>query len=322
VAEVKTLGLTPQAEQRKLFPFMIYQALCHRQEGFVGILESDLARLALFGLLVPVQVCFFWQLLKFHEIDFFVAFGSIIMCFSLCLTIWAITKITLPRQIIFILITLYLALIGTWVSSGQFLPQLTVTQEILSPPRELLNTPIVTPFLEKLNKEELAGTERSQQQRSTDKTKTPAPETHDVFDGVYWLDLRGKSLAWANLSGSLLLKANLMGVDLQNSELKRTDLRYANLSNTYLKEVNFKDAKLSNTNLTRVYFQKDKPKSKYGDSYSNWIPVYKVGGENLCQAKTLAYAQMDDWLFKKLKTIKACNGKLKGVNTLPPTEES
>jgi uncharacterized protein YjbI with pentapeptide repeats len=417
VKEVEAQGLNAPGQQNKLFPFMIYQALYHRQEGLVGFLESTLAMQALFVLLVMVQGSFVWQILKFHQISFSVS-GLLMLGISIVLNIYWLNKsyIDLPRnlnvallhKIKNIVISLYAIFFAcVTLDLGLILPHLTVTTTILSPPPDLLNTPIVTPFLEKLNKEALA--EANQQQQNIDQTKTPATEAHDVFDGVYWLDLRGKSLAWANLNGSILLKTNFEGADLNHARLINTDLRHSNLKDvklnntdlsnanlnhadlwgaklnntdlsnanlnhanlytaqlnnfanlqhtklnhanltsaelnyadlwdakinearlssanlnhtnlyeaqlkyTNLYEADFNDSRLEAANLKRVYFEET-----WDGKTNAWIPVYGVGGESLCQAKTLAYAQMDDWLFKKLKTIKACNGKLKGVNTPPP----
>jgi hypothetical protein len=380
VKEVQTLGLTPQAEQRKLFPLMLYQALYHPHQGFVGILESFSAWLALFGLLVPVQICILFQTSKLNETLFTVT-AILGVIASLVLTLYWIGKrskkviptlslggIRLPlidelirilplildiiRQIFNVTpseirrLTFSILLISTILLKGLFSkdissifsfspPHLDVTYSILSPPPELLDTPIVTPFLERLNREAFTEAETSQQQPSADKTKTPTRETPTVFDGVYWLDLRNKSLAWADLEGSILLKTNFEGVHLEHSTLNGVDLRYSNLKHVHLNHANLVGAKLNHADLGYAkLYHADLGYAKLNQAYLyetdligvyfalKWdaktkknIPAYGVGGEALCQAKTLEYAQMDDWLFKKLKTIKACNGKLKRVRT-------
>ena len=340
--EVQTLGLTPQAEQRKLFPLMIYQALYHpHQERVVRYLESNLAKQALSGFLLLVQSYFVWTIMKFHVFSGSVA-GLFVLVISAVLKFYwdeknSITLVRWKDRFFAFAVFLIVALVG-FECTDALKPKLTVNYELLSPPLELLDTPIVTPFLERLNRE--ASDE-------ADKTKTPTAETHDVFDGVYWLDLRSKSLAWANLEGSILLKTNFERACLEHAQLNNTDLRYSNLKDATLNHADLVGAKLNNAYLERAelnhaYLERaelnhadlwgaqlnnadlegTELKGVYFDvkldEHNNLIPAYGVGGENLCQAKTLEYAQMDDWLFKKLKTIKACNGKLKGVNTPPP----
>ena len=113
--------------------------------------------------------------------------------------------------------------------------------------------------------------------------------------------------------------AQLNNANLRRAKLNHADLELARLNYSSLREADLNYADLAGANLNRVDLSYSNLKNvSFGTLLGSNIPEKGEGGENLCQAKTLAYAQMDDWLFKKLKTIKACNGKLKGVNTSPP----
>jgi len=425
VEEVEVLGLSAEKDRRKLFPIMIYQALYHPKEGFIGVLENSLAELALFWLLVPIQACFLWQILKLQYPVLFLM-ELVLFASSFALTVFRLQNSTHHSltfykwakdisnkvglwfrrlKIIDKLLTWYqdpktspklkhLCWRSFWIVMGFGcaavlipLSYLKVSYEVLSPPLELINTPIVAPYLERMESK---------------KEVKEAQETHakHVFEGVYWLDLKGRDLTHANFENTVLLKTNLSGAnltyanlvgtnleqsnlssaklkhanlgranlqhaylieanlqnaylswaDLQHADLSRANLQHAmlegvklqnanlfltnlqhanfhcetplicanlqnafllrvNLQNAFLSETNLQNAFLSETNLKGVYFE-----TRLDKKTGKEVPDYRVGGETLCEAETLMGAMMDDWLFKKLKTLKACKGKLEGVN--------
>ena len=409
VEEVKELGLSTEKARRKLFPIMIYQALYHPKEGFVGKLENFLAELALFGLLVPIQLCFLGQISKLQNIGLS-SMECVLFGFSVGLTMYWLGESTHHsltfykwirdaglwfRRLPMIdkLLTWYqdpktsptlknLCWIIFWLGIGvvmPWLPHLNVSYEVLSPPLELINTPIVTSSLEEIESKKRA---------------------KYLFKGIYWLDLKDRSLMNANFENAILLKTNLSGANLnyanlgganleqsnltsaklkhanlgradlqhaylskanlqnaylgeanlqhaylskanlQNTDLGWANLQHANLSeanlqhanfhcdgllicanlqNAFLMEANLQNAFLSKANLQNAFLMKANLKGVYfeirrDETTGKDVPVYKVGGETLCDAKTLEGATMDDWLFKKLKTLKVCKGKLEGVN--------
>jgi uncharacterized protein YjbI with pentapeptide repeats len=387
VEEVKELGLSTEKARRKLFPILIYQALYHPKEGFVGKLENVLAGFALFGLLVPIQACFLWQISKI-QYPLLSSMEYVLFLASIFLTAYWLEKSPYQSLISQLLVAfdkvarawlLHLERINTF-SGYKFSPtfkglyskifsvvpilyslslgvlivtsaHIEVPYEVLSPPLELINTPIVDPFLKRMeSKKEVK--------------KAQETQAKQVFEYVYWVDLKDRSLMYADFERTVLLKANLSGVNLNYANLKsanleqsnlfsanlqHADLTIAKLQDAYLNDVklqnanlqqanlqnaildganlqnanllganlqnvnldgaNLQNANLCQTNLQNVYFRR-----RWDDKTNKNVPVYKVGGETLCDALALRGAKMDDWLFKKLKTLKACKGKLKGVN--------
>ncbi len=442
VKEVEELNFSTEKARRKLFPIMIYQALYHPKEGFMGVLENSLAEVALFGLLVPIQTCFFLKILKIQAFVWS-ELGFVFPIVSVALTLYWLYKSTHqstifngakkimdrsvtylsqdPKNFIGLETLAYVyGCIYTVVLAAVFasFAHLEVPYDVLSPSLELISTPIVAPFLERMESPKEA----------------QKMQAKHVFEGVYWLDLKDRSLKSANLENTILLKTNLSGADLSYANLQGTNFEQANLEGVNLEHVNLRSANLqdarlssislqdasifsfirqqrlvplaggtvtlqdvflgyanlisiilergnlqyanlncggfsictnlkhadlegtnlqhadlrfaelqhadlggaklqnaylilsnlqyanlegvqlqhsdlSGANLRDVYF-----KTRRDEKTGKDVPVYKTKGETLCDAKTLAGARMDDWLFKKLKTLKACKGKLEGVN--------
>ncbi len=442
VKEVEELNCSTEKARRKLFPIMIYQALYHPKEGLMGFLEKGLAELALFWLLVPIQGFFLWKILKIQYLELCLMEYGLLLVSSFLTVYWLkqsthqsiisnearkiIDKLLARSQVLKISPTLtlknlgsvcgviyLLALINVIVTSAH----LEVSYDVLSPPLELISTPIVAPFIDRMES----------------KKEVKEMQAKHVFENVYWLDLKGKSLRRANFENTVLLKTNLSRADLRSANLEGTNFEQANLEGVNLHHANLNsanlqdaslgsasllDAKLEDVNLIRVKLERANlqytlakkntqdgflsyvnlirlsleranlqyalAKANTQDGFLNYtnincgggfictnlqhanlsyaklqyanleranlqhanligaklqyanlryvklkgvyfetrldkktgkeVPDYTVGGGTLCEAKTLESATMDDWLFKKLKTLKACNGKLEGVN--------
>lgn len=75
-------------------------------------------------------------------------------------------------------------------------------------------------------------------------------EQNPIYDGLYWLDIKGVHLEGANLEASVLKLANLSKANLQEANLSSANLEHANMSNAKLHKANLSNANLEHANMS------------------------------------------------------------------------